>query len=65
MSAPDPRARLEAIAAGKADVAPGLNTVAPSTIQRHADAFNQWSRFARENDGEPLNAPAEVLAPLP
>ena len=58
------RARLEAIARGETGKQkPGV--IEPGVVATHHAAFGAWARFARQERGEPLTAPAEILAPLP
>lgn len=58
------RARLEAIATGKAK--PTLpSELDVNDVKAGQPVFTAWARFVRAEDGEPLSPPAEVLAPLP
>lgn len=65
----DTRARLHAIAQGRpAEPVSSERVIDPDMVAANAEAFGAWARFARactEGFGEPLSAPAELLAPLP
>lgn len=64
----DLRAQLEAMAEGRnlAAIHGRDRIVDPAIIEKHGRDFSAWSRFAAlEQEGEPLAAPAEILAPLP
>lgn len=62
----DLRTRLDAIARGGADAtAASATTVEPAFFKKHATAFLPWGELATAHDGEALQAPAEILAPLP
>lgn len=61
----DVRAALEAIAAGKPSKEAERLALDPVVVKKHQRDFLAWDRFATPLDGEPLAAPAEILAPLP
>lgn len=61
---PDLRARIEAIAAGTARSDGQNGMLDPAFLEEHGAAFMAWGHFI-EMRGEPLNAPAELLTPLP
>jgi hypothetical protein len=67
---PDLRSQLFAIAAGAAPELAG-NEVSPSALVQHSRAFGALAQFQRahhgedDGEGEALDAPAGVLAPLP
>jgi len=64
MPKPDLCSRLRDIANGRgADELP--NSLNPVAVEKHATAYRAWTTFATSTSGEPLTAPADLLAPLP
>ena len=61
----DLRPLLEAIAAGRSPKPRGEAVLSPAEVEKHQAAFRAWGAFTENAGIEPLDAPGELLAPLP